>query len=164
MKLLEIRSHSAFRSTDDGRPKMTTDVEFYRVARDVRQSIYGGTLSDNLNLKQDFLWVKAIKRLVKEYGIVDDFANFVLRFDLGAPLPKDYKSIASIAKEISRRVLDLSTEAELDALIREKMTDGSYVEIDNLWKDKANTYIYHIRDIVSKATVEEGLRERIFRA
>jgi hypothetical protein len=141
---------------------MINGEEFCRVAKEVRESLYEGKLSADLNITQDYLWFQAMRRLIKEYEIRNDLSEFIESIDLSQVLPKQFKGIAGVVKEMNKIFGKICTDVALDSLIKEHMRDDSCVEIDNSWKDKSTTYIFHIRQIVSKATIEEGLRERIF--
>jgi hypothetical protein len=136
---------------------MDADDEFFRVARDVRNTIYEGDLSDKLTKTNDFLWHTAVQRLLTKFDVSDSFKITAGR------IIKSRGSLASIAKDLTRWIDDGYMRAMLDDIINQRITTP-YVELDENWKDKVNSYVFHIREVVTKADVAEGLRERIFAA
>ncbi|MGA3000801.1 MAG: hypothetical protein ABSE20_03660 [Acetobacteraceae bacterium] len=69
--------------------------------------------------------------------------------------------MSDVVQTISSITRELDVEIVLYHAVN--VPDDSSLELDEHWKSKATTYISHIRMVVSKAEVQEALRERIFK-
>jgi uncharacterized coiled-coil protein SlyX len=92
----------------------------------------------------------------------DVWADFVEKLAVkhATQLPSVRKGIARSA-DVSHFLNKLKIQLELEALIYEP--EGNEILLNEDWRGKASTYVAHIRTLVMKATLQEGLRERITR-
>ena len=108
-----------------------------------------GVLERNRHIE---LWVRGITMLADKFNISEE-----LRQQLNdAPLEIPHGNSAEHPTMLALH--KLSAEAELYELI-----ESNYgIPLDEGWKAKVTSYISHIRTAVSKAEMDEALRERIF--
>jgi hypothetical protein len=137
--------------------------EFCRAARRARAYIDEKAGIED-ELRKNILWIKAVKELYKSYGIkfsVGRHKIAVSKYIVWTSNDYYYHEPEVIALGSAlNNALDIMEE---DEIIRYAMgKDDSYITIDDRWKAKATTYIFHIRDVVAKSDIGEAMRERIF--
>jgi hypothetical protein len=134
---------------------MAKKAEFLRAAMRVRSAIYSGNTITEDTRKQDTAWVKAVRKLCSDYHI---------------RLPIPFKILAvpnwegSELKRLVANVNDALGDLDIEIRVNDAIVGGDdYIELDDDWKTRATSYVAHIREVVSKAEVNESIRERIFR-
>jgi len=139
---------------------MNGDLSFFKVAKEIKRRIYEeDQLTYNFNKTKDYIWYSAINALITKLPDgSDDRRNLYSCLRSGKTIAKKAKDAAWL---VEQRYLELSIE---DLIKTETARSTNYVEIDEDWKAKVTSYIFHIRDAVEKADIIEGMRERIFSA
>ncbi len=129
---------------------------FHRAARRVQAAIYGGEIQPD-DEKSCIAWIKGVQKLCSTYGIRLPVAFKMLQ---GGRNQLSGREVLGLLGQINSALEDIELEIRISDAI---MADDDYIELNEDWKTRANTYVSHIREVVSKADMIEALRERIFK-
>jgi len=138
---------------------MKSKLEIYEAAIKIRQQIYQ---TRTYSLTNSQVWLEALARIIDEY-ISDinktDRDNEILKYLEGRIKNKQFS-------EVDMASANPRIDAYLHGIFINNVIDEAFsipgIQLSDDWKAKAASYVFHIRDIVSKAEMIEGLRERIF--
>jgi len=102
-------------------------------------------------------WVKAIQMLSSKYNV-----RLAIPFKISkdSDYRRDKDSLDRLLSSIDDAIETIDLEIKIDDAI-----EGSenHIELSADWKERATSYVFHIRSVVSKAQVNESMRERILK-
>jgi hypothetical protein len=131
--------------------------DFYRAAMRVKALIYeatdGKTNLDNVSLH----WVKAIQKLSSMYNVR---LPIPFKISKDSDYRKDKESLDRLLLSIEEALDTIDLEIKIDDAIE---GSDNRIELSADWKERATAYVFHIRAVVSKAEVNESIRERILK-
>jgi len=148
------------RNSSERHDALAKKREFLRAAMRVRAAIFVRDTGSEIDPQQAITWAKAVKRLCATYSVLLPVAFKILGRSGWEERRIDKTQLGHLQEAINHALNDLDIEIRVEDAI---IGGGDYIELNDDWRARAGSYISHIRDVVSKAEINEPIRERIFR-
>jgi hypothetical protein len=149
--------------------------EFCRASRRARAYIDERMESAD-PIKKDIVWINTVKEFHKRFNILLSADMSMFEYKIwgvadsdesqvwNAPDKSTPEQVGGLVKTLCNALEAMETRLLEKEIVRYAMEEGNeaYIILDDHWRTKSTTYIFHIREVVSKAELAESLRERIF--
>ena len=138
---------------------MSLERDFYLIAH--REQITAAEFKRNNELYPAMLYIEKLCLTASKLGL-DDFPEIPYPLPQGSPVSQSYLSeIVDWLFSIERYLNQLYADNlfEIEGVFAQG--EDPYVQLDDDWRSKVNSYIAHAKDAVINAEIEEARRESI---